>query len=174
MTRIPTLLHTHTNTHVHTFTNTEPFHEPSAKVISLVTFCPGAGMVVTNVFKLEHPFLLRRFQKASAATTGEGSKVKGLFCSLPAKCLPRVAAFGQYWYSLCSYGASVTTCLILTSVFVVQRCRVCVLYFLLLMCRVSRVQLWGLCWCRVTTRRRDTGRAGHGVLWNHRCRQFVE
>jgi hypothetical protein len=52
------------------------------------------GMVVTNVFKLEHPHLLKRFQKTSSSLAEQGSKVKGLFCSLEPKCVPRVAAFG--------------------------------------------------------------------------------
>jgi hypothetical protein len=53
-------------------------------------------MTITNVFKLEHPFMLKRFQKASSSLAGEGGKVKGLFCSLPAQCVPRVAAFGTH------------------------------------------------------------------------------
>ena len=54
-----------------------------------------AGMAVTNVFKLEHEHLLRRFQKASSRASDAGTgKVKGLFCALPPKCLPRLAAFG--------------------------------------------------------------------------------
>lgn len=50
------------------------------------------GISVLDVFKIENRPMLRRFQKASSGL--EAGKVKGLFCTLPARSIHRLVAFG--------------------------------------------------------------------------------
>jgi len=52
------------------------------------------GVTVLDVYKIENRLLLKDFQNTSA--TSEPSKVKGLFCRVPRKCVERLVVHGAH------------------------------------------------------------------------------
>ena len=103
-----------------------------------------AGLTVTDVFKIEHKLMLHKFLKLTAGA--DPGKVKGLFCSLPPGCVPRVVTFGA-WVVVPALCCGQTACFV---------CACVCCFFLLLWFRFTMVSSPRWQACKARSRRPST------------------